>query len=122
MKHSVSTILYFVLHQFDNTIIDNNALIILLLSEYFMIRPKSVNTTRIHCTLIFILNIVLTVSGMVFIMPYVDRCHKVDIRMKAFTVPPQQVGNGDTFFLLIECMNCIQSLQGPIQAHLICNL
>ncbi|XP_070189071.1 stomatin-like protein 1 isoform X2 [Littorina saxatilis] len=33
--------------------------------------------------------------GMVFVMPFVDRCHKVDIRMKAFTVPPQQVITGD---------------------------
>ncbi|KAK7500054.1 hypothetical protein BaRGS_00008601 [Batillaria attramentaria] len=33
--------------------------------------------------------------GMVFVMPFIDRCHKVDIRMKAFTVPPQQVITGD---------------------------
>lgn len=33
--------------------------------------------------------------GMVFVMPFVDRYQKVDIRMKAFTVPPQQVITGD---------------------------
>ncbi|XP_076445789.1 stomatin-like protein 1 [Babylonia areolata] len=33
--------------------------------------------------------------GMVFVMPFVDRCHKVDVRLKAFTVPPQQVITSD---------------------------
>lgn len=30
-------------------------------------------------------------TGMVFVMPLVDTYQKIDMRMKAFNVPPQQV-------------------------------
>jgi hypothetical protein len=30
-------------------------------------------------------------TGVMFILPCIDKCHRVDMRVKAFNVPPQKV-------------------------------